>query len=247
MNINNYPVMNKIELHITYLCNSTCPNCSNQCSQAPSSESMSLDDVKKFIDDSIQLNYKWEQIVLHGGEPTLHKDFEEMCRMLNAYKSSHNQSVNLYVCSNGYSELTKRKLEVARQNGIILAVSVKDPNGLQNGHVIPYIPVNEAPIDISPDNHLIGCFQTSNCGICLNNKGFFECSPAGSMSRMTDWKSACTELKDLTQEKLISLLHEHCKYCGFALDGRRRVTSQTNTDFWEKKIVEYKLNRNINV
>ena len=68
---------NVIAIDLTMECNNRCFNCEASCRQAPSNEIMTVDQIKKFVDEAIKLDYRWDAIKLRGGEPTLHpKIFE---------------------------------------------------------------------------------------------------------------------------------------------------------------------------
>jgi hypothetical protein len=233
------PNMKTLVIHITYRCNGVCENCSNLCAQAPSREDMSIESIQKFINDSVILNYKWEKIVLQGGEPTLHPQFENVCILLEEYKKEHNPNVILSVCTNGYSDHTKKMLIFAEQHSHILENSFKSKEVMNKSYVYEYIPVNVAPVDIGYELQIMGCFQSSTCGITLNNQGFWECSPSAAACRVFDfYKPICNELKDLTIEATKKIFEQHCKYCGFALPAPR-VKGQRTSPIWEKYFENY--------
>ena len=94
--------MNKIEIHITEKCNGKCFNCSNLAGIAPSITELKIEDIIRFIDESIELNYIWDSIVLHGGEPTLHPDIDEICKLFHMYKIKYAPSTKLLIATNGY-------------------------------------------------------------------------------------------------------------------------------------------------
>ena len=71
-----------IEIEITYRCNLRCINCDRSCRQAPTNEQMSVEQIQKFINESVDNNVKWERIRVMGGEPTLHPDIFEILNLL---------------------------------------------------------------------------------------------------------------------------------------------------------------------
>ncbi len=70
-----------IELEITSDCNLFCINCDRSCRQARTKEYMTLDQVEKFVHQSLELDWEWEHIRLLGGEPTLHPQFFDIIKM----------------------------------------------------------------------------------------------------------------------------------------------------------------------
>jgi len=70
-----YRNLSMIEIDITYACNLRCYNCNRSCTQAPTVERMTVDQIKKFVEESKASNLQWKRIRILGGEPTLHPDF----------------------------------------------------------------------------------------------------------------------------------------------------------------------------
>lgn len=234
------PNINKVELCLTYRCNVKCNNCCTLCTQAPAANDLSLSMLHNFITESVYYNHKWEEIILHGGEPTLHPQYVEICNMLAEYRDKHNTTVILHVCSNGTNDFVQKQLQASTLLGIKSEISVKvGTNRREWGEDIPYVPVNESPTDLGQP-YSLGCYQTTVCGICYNYLGFFECSTAGATARVFGYSSLCVSIKDLTAERLAMAFPEHCKHCGFAMPERRRVIDQTNTNTWQKALDTYK-------
>ncbi|MBU1147432.1 MAG: radical SAM protein, partial [Candidatus Omnitrophica bacterium] len=75
-----------IQIDVTYVCNLKCNNCVRSCKQAPTSQRMTVEQIKKFIKESIDNNIKWEKMRLMGGEPTLHPDILEIVQLLIDYR-----------------------------------------------------------------------------------------------------------------------------------------------------------------
>lgn len=233
------PDIYKLTIHITYRCNGRCPNCSNLCGQAPSREDIPLEKLKQLLDESVELNYPWRNIYFQGGECSLYPHIDEACRMFAEYKEKHNKGVELWFCTNGTAVFTRKKIEMAKQNGFLIENSNKKIDILRGRHLIFYIPINESPIDLG-EPWTLGCFQSSFCGIAINKDGFWECAPAAATARVFHYKPPVASLKELTVEKLQCRFKEHCKNCGFAMPNRRRVFAQTTTATWAKLLKEYK-------
>src|SRR5262249_20587376 len=64
-----------IEIDITYACNLNCYNCNRSCEQAPTGEHMTVEQVERFVAESVAAGKQWKRIRLLGGEPTVHKNF----------------------------------------------------------------------------------------------------------------------------------------------------------------------------
>jgi hypothetical protein len=205
------PNIRRLEIHITYRCNLRCTHCSNNISQAPSQEIMPAERIENLLNESARLNWLWDWLVLHGGEPTLHPEFERICALLADYKKRSNPAVNLFVCTNGHGEFVRKQLAVTQQYGITNCNSDKNGSPL----IVYHVPLSVSPEDCGEDYYL-GCFQTSRCGISYTNSGFYECSPAGASERLFGYPPLVAELKDLTAEKLAEGFKVHCKHCGYS-------------------------------
>lgn len=235
----NFPTLKIIELCLTYRCNVKCHNCSNLCTQAPSTESLEPEDIYFFLDDLVEHNHKLDLITLHGGEPILTPYFEDIVKLLCEYRKG--TGCELWLLSNNSTELIRTKTKYIREKyGIALGISEKQQtNRDANGNQIMYVPVNESPDDLGLP-YTLGCFQSSQCGICYNKQGYFPCSPMAAASRVFDYSSMGHSILDVTEEACNEKFAQHCKHCGFAMPDRRRVFDQVNTPTWEKAFADYR-------
>ena len=219
------PTLTSLEIHCTYRCNLHCAHCSNLIQQAPSKETMSSERIQEVLDESAALDWPWKRLVMHGGEPTLHPLFEDVCRRMAEYRDGHNPACEIYVCTNGYGEKVRQLIETSKKYGVIESNSnkgqYKDPNFPDT-----HIPLNVSPIDLGEDFHL-GCFQSSQCGIAVTNQGYYECSPAAAAHRVFGYEPLATKLADVTAELLSTGFAKHCGHCGYArihkLEGNKEA------------------------
>lgn len=224
------PNLQLVELCLTYRCNIKCNNCSNLCTQAPFKGDLSVDSVVKFLYDIEGWEPKIGQITLHGGEPVLNPEIYDICRVLSNYRDR--TGTNLWLLTNNSCDAIREKTtRILCDFEIPLGIATKD------GGPILYIPVNESPFDLD-EKPSLGCFQTSNCGICYNYLGYFPCSPMAAAARLFDY-NAVESIRELTVDKCKEYFYVHCAHCGFAMQDRRRVTGQTSTDTWIEKFNSY--------
>lgn len=233
------PRIHSCELHVTYRCNLRCSHCHNLISAAPCNEDMPVSWLYKMLNDSVHLKYPWEWLVIHGGEPTLHPDFTEICKMLAHYKQIANPSVELKLSTNGVGDAVMDGIKTAKEYGIEIYNSDK---GVPD-YKPPHAAVLSSPMDCG-EHYNEGCYQSSECGICYTPRGFYECSPAGAAWRLFHYEPVCVDLKDVTAEKMAEAFKEHCRHCGYARnEGKREWVMNSDapiTATWQKAIDEYK-------
>jgi len=212
-----HPDIRVVNLHITYRCNKRCHQCFEMVDTAPSSSFMALETLESFIHESVTLKYPWRVIALHGGEPTLHPQFEQVCQMLSAYKKQHNAAVQLSLCTNGVGLHVERGIAVARYWGFEITNSSKSKKSQVSGHIAYTV----SPSDLNEDYHL-GCWQASACGLAFHEQGYYECSPAAAAYRVLGYRPPAKTLAQVTVERMEAGYNAHCKHCGFA---RKMVTA----------------------
>lgn len=208
------PNLYQIEIDITYECNLKCINCNRSSTQAPIIGGMTLEQIEKFVSESIELNKEWKLINLLGGEPSIHIDFLEIVNLiLNEYIVIHSPETILQITSNGFGELVQERLSKLpkHKNLIIDYASFKDER------IVPYFsPFNDAPID-KPDGkekeYHKGCWVSSYCGIGLNQLGYYPCGVAGGIDRVFKLNLGVQSLKDV-DESIGMYLDTFCRYCG---------------------------------
>ena len=210
------PNTEKIELDITYECNLKCLGCNRSCTQSPTSESLSLSDIKRFVNESISNNHDWKFINILGGEPTLHPEFKEIIKFIHVeYIEKYKPDTILQIVSNGYEEKSRVLCEDMRDNFKNVRI---DYGSYKTDKVVEYFsPFNDAPIDdenFKNADFSKGCWVTSSCGVGFNGKGYYACAVAGGIDRITNQNMEVASLKDLTNKALKEQLNEFCKLCG---------------------------------
>ncbi len=202
--------LRSVEIEICTNCNLRCVNCDRSVRQAPSNEHMSVVQVRKFVDESIALNWRWAQITLLGGEPTLHPHFDQIVGTLAVYHA-HEPSTAFRVLSNGYGERVNAVLGSLPQ-WIACVVTHKDPR------VRPtFSPVNLAPRDAAgaeTADFSTGCSITELSGLGLSRYGYYPCGPGASIDRVFGFDIGIKSLSEVTPERLKAQLRLLCGFCG---------------------------------
>lgn len=215
------PNINKVEIDVTYVCNLGCEACNRSCSQAPTTEQLTLQEIERFVAESIELGKQWEFINILGGEPTLHPELTAIIAcIIERYIRPYSPQTRIQIVSNGYTQHSRRLLEELQNTYPELWV---DQSSFKTSKKVEYFSAfNDAPIDdpqfaskFANAQYHKGCWVTSYCGIGLNRYGYYACSVCGGIDRVLNTKrSAIPSLKEITEDKLRAQLNQFCKLCG---------------------------------
>jgi hypothetical protein len=236
------PNYNNIEIDILYKCNLKCESCNRSSAQVNSKDYISIEQINKFIEESISLKKSWNLINILGGEPTLHPDFLKIVDIiLYQYIDIYSQSTILQITSNGYSPETKNILsKLPKHDNLYI-----DEKSFKTSNKIDYFtPFNNAPIDQDKyqDNHDFsnGCWVASYCGVNLNKNGYYPCSIIGSMDRLFNANKGQGKLINMSLKSQKELMNEYCRYCGNYSDYESNFGDfipRCEKDYYKKNIV----------
>jgi hypothetical protein len=219
----------RIELDITWACNLRCFNCNRSCEQAPTGESMTLEQIRRFVDESLSKDQRWERIRVLGGEPTLHPQFEAILAELLRYRRSV-PDVILEVATHGHGDRVQAAL--AR-----LPPEVRVDNTQKEGPEQAFETFNVAPQDLaeySKSDFRNGCAVTEVCGVGLGPYGYYPCAVAAGIDRVMGLdlgrKTLPEPHDDMSQE-----LAAFCRVCGhFKRSPTPPVTVPVRSRTWDE-------------
>lgn len=188
-----------------------------------------LEQIERFVSDSLNVNYKWESIGLLGGEPTLYPALQDAIALLQRYVAQ-NPSCNLFLVSNGYGKAVTRTLDK-------ISASVKIERRLKTNDEDWFNNIDLAPVDIGEDYR--SCSITQDCGLGLTRRGFFPCGPGAAVARVLDIKIGADSLSEITESNMIEGLKETCKYCGHSLQIQAK-DNRCVSSFWQHAYEVYR-------
>jgi Radical SAM superfamily/4Fe-4S single cluster domain len=226
-----------IEIDITYRCQLGCFNCNQSLGQgqAPSNEEMTVEQIKKFVQESQNNQVKWKRIHVLGGEPTLHPHFLEILSVLLEYKQNYSPDTSIEVVSNGYGERTNEILKKVPNQ-----ITVN--NTLKKSKEQFFKPFNKAPKDSifhKYTDYSNGCYVTQKCGTGLTPYGYYPCTVAGGIDRIFGFDKGRKVLPS-QEDSMIDLLQTFCQLCGMfkcnTIGSNDTVLSST----WNLAYKEYK-------
>ena len=218
----------RLEIDVTWACNLDCDNCNRSCGQAPTTERMTLEQIRRFVADSVARGVLWERIRLLGGEPTLHPEFVEILGALRAYRDAHSPDTRLEVATNGHGARVRAVLDrIPADVGVI--------DTAKRSHVQPgFKSFNVAPQDLPAyrrTDFRNGCWIIDRCGSGLGPHGFYPCAIAAGIDRVAGFDVG-RKTFPADADGMEDLLDRFCRLCGHfkreregPLDGPRTSPS----------------------
>jgi hypothetical protein len=202
-----------VELDITYKCNLSCKNCNRSCDVLKSEEDMSVEQIKKFINDSINHKKNWKKIRILGGEPTLHKHFLDIFSLILSYKNNYNIELKIEVSSNNIDEYSKNvlKSDLIKNNS---QINISKKTDIE---ISKFVNIYIAPKDVeyfNDDNFESGCVISQNCGIGFNLYGYYPCPVAANMDRFLGFNKGRKTFPE-DNDDMVDLYKTFCRYCGY--------------------------------
>ena len=226
------PNVRMISLEITTDCSLHCFNCNRSCSQAPSSENMSVAQIAKFVKESISLNWRWERILIMGGEPTLHPNFFEILKVLGVY-NKYNPACIISLETNGFDLRTKKILQKIPKFIRINNTDKRTPKQ-------KYLSYNIAPIDLPEyENSKFesGCSTAQRCGLGMIRYGYYGCGSGASVDRVFGFDIGIKKLEDLNDDNVFKQFKILCKYCGIYKINSLPIPDKENIKTWEDSLI----------
>jgi len=234
------PNLLKIDIDITIRCNLRCWNCSRAVRHAPSDESMSVEQLSKFVKESIDMHWKWREIKLVGGEPTMHPQFGHVLEALTPYRKMYPDCM-VRVVTNGFGEHVR---------GVLSSLPdwVTVDNSGKTSNENRFQSYNVAPIDIDKfrnDDFSRGCFFMEYCGMALSRNGYYCCAAGASVDRVFGFDIGLKSLSTVTIMTLKDQLTRLCRYCGHYKYNYKEewVTAAEISPSWRDAFERYRKER----
>jgi hypothetical protein len=210
--------MDAIEIEVTSRCNLKCLNCDASCSQAPDDGIMTVQQIEKFVRESVAADKRWARIHLTGGEAMLHPDISEILEVVDNYRRERSPATVVKLLTNGsIAEVNDRLRRVP--GNIKVINSRKTSRQKQQDHFEAF---NLAPCDQwyhFMTDFVNGCWVTNIAGCGLNRYGYYPCVVAGAIDRVFGFdigiKQLPGQLSAFDGQKRIL-----CRYCGHFPPGK---------------------------
>jgi len=232
-----------IEIDITYACNLSCFNCNRSVRQAPGGDRVTVEQIEKFLKESVDKGVMWRRVRLLGGEPTVHPQFFEIVALLTDYRRRHSPKMLLAVHTNGYGDKVGAVLDR-------LPPDIKVVSTAKTGVRNLFYPFNLAPRDSGLHrwvDYSMGCRVPQHCGTGLNAYGYYPCAVAAGIDRVIGLDIGRKELPD-RDDLMAEELRQLCQWCGnFRLGGYNKweglVDFEVMSSSWKDAYERYRTNR----
>jgi len=208
-----YPSHESISIDITTACNLRCVDCNRSCgkNQVETVEHISVDQIEKFIAESITHKRRWKTIYLEGGEPSLHPQFTQIVNLLIQYKLHFSRRTTIKIMTNGFNQRASTIIDWLTRNKVDVYNSRKTSSESQTHYGF-----NVAPCDL-PEfkecDYSGGCFLPAMYGVGLMRNGFYPHPICGGIDRIFGFDIGRKSLPDRhdTMRDQFNIL---CPLCG---------------------------------
>jgi hypothetical protein len=220
-------LMRNVQIEITSACNLACPNCDRNCGAAKTDERMTVEQINRFVADSIDRGHQWGRIDIIGGEPTLHQDLHDIIGALSVYHEAYPRA-KFRLSTNGVGDHCESVLDKLPK-----WVSVR--NSSKEYGCAEFEAVNVAPVDEGHANAL-ACSIPWRCGLGLSRHGFFPCGAGASIARVFGLDIG---LMWPTSDEVYEQMDWLCHLCGHSCSTRRTANGQETSKTWQDALKSY--------
>lgn len=228
-----------VNIGITHKCNLKCVTCNRHVESAPSDDMISIGQIRKFVQESIDCNWPWHEIVVYGGEPTIHPDYFEILDEIKRLKYALNIP-RCKVVTNGIGKKVNDALDATPEcfeihRSTELKRTAMNINGKS---VIPeFSNILQAPCD-RIRGLIFDCQMHATCGLELTPYGFLPCSCGGA--RVVGLNVFFKQLSDVTIDECKKRLKTICAICGDNINYEIKCKHGTEpSKFWKRALSEY--------
>lgn len=227
-----------LEIDITYDCDIKCLNCNRSCRQAPSKEAMTVEQIARFVKESLAAGRRWKVIRILGGEPSLHENVIEILQTIAEYKK-YSPATTLIYSTNGLGTRARDILNKVPQEYII-------ENSGKTDAKHDFYPFNLAPKDeplIKFVDCAHACCLTKRYGLGLTKHGYYHCAMAGGIDRVFGFNLGRQTLP-AASDQMLEEKKVLCQYCGHFREMFKpgTTTEEIMSVSWKEAYEKYRVN-----
>jgi len=221
-------LMNNIQLEVTSFCQLGCFNCDRNCGIYKDATYIPLEDIQKFVDDSIRFNKKWSRIDIIGGEPTYYPYYQQMFEVIKQYKDFY-PKCRVRFSTNGLGKFVNERLKE-----IPAWVHVRNSN--KSSRKQAFTSYNSAPVD-NGETEIKACSIPWRCGMALTQHGYFICGAGASLAKVFQFDIGIKNFEEVEPGRLLNQIPILCKYCGHSNCKSKHITEvEEISESWQKAL-----------
>lgn len=223
-------IFKNIQIDISHRCNLSCVQCDRNCNIVPPDTDMSLEQINKFVTESINENMQWKRIDILGGEPTLHNKLPEIFKVLERYRKFFPET---------YFQITTNGIDKSKWNMIPDWVYIRNTKKRADQQPTRHDKYHIAPCDLGYYRESI-CTIPYKCGMSLTTQGYFICGAGAAIARVFKIDCGVPHLKEFTEQTIKNQAKLICKYCGHGYpETNKRTDHEEMSESWKKAFNEY--------
>jgi len=213
----------RIECNILQKCNARCLHCNKAVGYADGLlPSMTVDQIKRAVDQLIDQKIKVRRFTFCGGEPILHKGLQKMIYEVARLPGLHIGRV----LTNGMNVTKSLRDKINLPDRFKWIVNpLDDPNDPLSGKNDPtkrnntriHLPFWISPADIGLESTFEKCTIKGHCGIGLDSSGFSACGKAVMLGKLFGIDPTMRE-GDIGKH-IKTPINDICKHCQYGLGG----------------------------
>lgn len=245
------PKSGKAEIHLLYECTLACRHCNRQSFlRNGHTPPMTLDDVAEFLHQAQQLRW-FPALILIGGEPTLHPQFDAICELCRSFAdlgsrlglgypekglqglvqlwSNQTTEAAREACARVRSRYNISVCEQTIKRGDTIPLQIYK-SGAAEGYEFDIQDIMVSPADLGYTRSHCWQHGAEICGISVDSMGYSPCSTGGAVAGMLGGQWRTKVLADLFDpDKVLEITRQLCADCGNCL-SRTGIPGQVGAE-----------------
>jgi hypothetical protein len=221
-----------VQIEITSRCNIGCFQCDRNCGVMPPAQDMQINQIWKFVEESLKAGKQWSRIDIIGGEPTLHKHLKTVIEIIGIYHNKYPRT-KMRFSTNGLGDNNAEILKTLPEWVIIR-------NSEKHGKDQPHTVYHDSPSDHGISG-IKACSVPWRCGLGLTQNGYFPCGAGAALARAFGMDIGIKELSSVNPVSIKRQMIQLCRHCGHSNSMEHKpAIDNSMSESWKKAVENYK-------